>query len=143
MSAQFFGFNAPFLGGKENVFSRQVDDRLIKNDLLQLLLTSPGERVMRPNFGTNIRRFLFEQLTKNDISNLSRNIEEQIKKHESRVEVTKVVIDVDADNNLINVKIFGFFRFDKFANLVTPQEDADLLVELKLPTKKSNEVGTI
>ena len=33
----------------------------IIQDLKMLLLTSPGERIMDPNFGVGMRRFLFEQ----------------------------------------------------------------------------------
>jgi hypothetical protein len=51
----WFGFNPPFIGGQQKVMSRQEDLRLIKNDLLQLLLTVPGERVHRPTFGSPIR----------------------------------------------------------------------------------------
>ena len=32
----------------------------IKADLLQLLLTNPGERVMLPEFGTPLRKLIFE-----------------------------------------------------------------------------------
>ena len=32
----------------------------IKADLLQLLLTNPGERVMLPKFGTPLRKLIFE-----------------------------------------------------------------------------------
>ena len=53
--ATYFGQNPPFVGGAEKVLSRQEDIRLIKNDILQLIMTSPGERVHRPNFGTAVR----------------------------------------------------------------------------------------
>lgn len=41
-----------------------------KQNLKNLILTSPGERIMIPNFGVGIRRKLFEQnsrIVKNDI----------------------------------------------------------------------------
>ena len=33
----------------------------VKQNIKNLLLTSPGERVMNPDFGVGLRRFLFEQ----------------------------------------------------------------------------------
>ena len=34
---------------------------LVKQNFKNLLLTSPGERIMEPNFGVGLRTFLFEQ----------------------------------------------------------------------------------
>ena len=34
--------------------------KTIKQNFKMLILTSPGERVMEPEFGVGIRRFLFE-----------------------------------------------------------------------------------
>ena len=37
------------------------EEATIKGDLLQLILTNPGERVMLPQYGTPLRKYLFEQ----------------------------------------------------------------------------------
>ena len=37
------------------------DATVIKADLMQLILTNPGERVMLPAFGTPLRELLFDQ----------------------------------------------------------------------------------
>lgn len=103
--ATFFGFNPPFLGGPQNVLSRQEDDRLIKNDILQLLLTVPGERVMRPDFGVQLRSFVFEQSTASDINSLQGDIERAIAEFEPRVLVEGVQIERDDDRNGLNVKV--------------------------------------
>jgi phage baseplate assembly protein W len=135
--ARWFGINAPFLGGAQNILSRQVDERLIKNDLTQLLLTAPGERVMRPTFGTRIREFLFENVITQDLEDLRQNITNQIESFEKRVTVTDVFVESDPDNNLLTIKVFGYLNVDRFQQLVGPQP-ADLLVELELPTAKVN-----
>ena len=44
---------------------------VVKQNLKMLILTNPGERVMDPNFGVGIQKFLF--------SNFSENIEPEIK----------------------------------------------------------------
>jgi phage baseplate assembly protein W len=133
---KYFGYNAPFLGGNERVLSQQVDDRLIRNDLLQLLLTAPGERVMRPDFGSPIRTYVFEQIDEVGISQLREGIKEAIAKFESRVNVTDVIIETSPDNNLLNIKVYGFFKTDRFGQLRGSTEQADLLVELKIATRK-------
>lgn len=135
---QYFGFNAPFLlseaGVVSSVLPRQVDERLIRNDLLQLLLTNPGERVMRPTFGSGIRAFLFEQLDQSGLADLKQNIIETITEFERRVTVTDVSFTSDA--NVLGIKVFGSFNFDRFAG-VGQDADIDLLVELNIPTRST------
>ena len=46
----------------------------IKSNLVNLLLTDTGERIMNPNFGTNLKRFLFEGITDSSLDLLKNNI---------------------------------------------------------------------
>jgi phage baseplate assembly protein W len=43
-------------------FSPAYGTTLIRNNLRQLLLCEKGERIMRPNYGVSIRKFIFEPL---------------------------------------------------------------------------------
>jgi uncharacterized protein len=55
-----FGLGFPFgIEGAGRVF-RQGGDSLLKGRVLQLLLTSPGERVNVPEFGTRLRDLVFD-----------------------------------------------------------------------------------
>ncbi len=132
--ATWFGINAPFVGGNENILSRQYDEKLIRNDLLQLLLTSPGERVMRPDFGSPIRRFLFEQITQNAIGQLQAGIRLAISTYEQRVVVSDVQIISQPERNLIQIRVFGSFNLNRFNTAISG--NADLLVEFGVPTNK-------
>jgi phage baseplate assembly protein W len=136
--AKYYGYNAPFMGGNQMVLSQQVDDRLIRNDLLQLLLTAPGERMMRPTFGTPIRRFVFESMTDSNINQLRSDIIAAIKQFEPRVIVSDVKMETTDDNNLLSIKVYGTFNLDPFVG--APVTTPNLLVELNIPTKTSNPV---
>jgi phage baseplate assembly protein W len=140
MAALWYGMNAPFIGGNERVLSRQVDEKLIRNDLLQLLLTAPGERVMRLDFGAGLRNFLFQPITQDQIDTLRDNIVRAIETYERRVVVTDVQITTTPDNNLVTVKIYGYFNFNRINNSISPSAAAELLVELGEPTSKSKNV---
>lgn len=112
MKAVYFGFNPPFLTDSGIVMPLQTDERLIKNDLLQLLLTVPGERAFRPTFGSPVRPTLFEQIDQFTINQLQNGILETISANEPRVNVRDIRIDTDADNNLIRVKLFASLTID-------------------------------
>lgn len=122
--ALYFGFNPPFLTDS-TILPLQSDERLIKNDLLQLLLTVPGERIFRPNFGTDIRSSLFEPSDDNTYSDIKQSIVTAIANFEPRVKLTKVEVAPAADENIIVVQIFASLTLDP---------NRILTVELKLPT---------
>ena len=55
------GVTFPFDGSA--VFnSSYTTKEQVKSNLINLLLTSPGERLMNPEFGIGIRQYLFEQV---------------------------------------------------------------------------------
>ena len=109
MAKQYYGYNPPFFGGQQNVLSRQAGDRLIKNDLLQLLLTIKGERVMRPNWGTDIKTSLFEAADSVLITALEDDIREVIRTYETRIEPTNINISATEDENILQIKIQGYY----------------------------------
>ncbi len=49
-----------------------------KQNLKMLVLTSPGERIMAPEFGVGLYRFLFEPIGDDTFSNISQRIKEQV-----------------------------------------------------------------
>ena len=107
----FFGFNFPFLTDTI-VLPPQSDIRLIKNDLLQLLLTSPGERVMRPRFGTIIPRLPFEQGDKATVAAIQSSIRSAISRFEPRIKVTDVIVQTGVDDTIFTITVFGSLTRD-------------------------------
>jgi phage baseplate assembly protein W len=101
--AKFFGFNPPFISG--GILQRQEDVRLIQNDILQLLLTVPGQRVMRPSFGTVIKTQLFDPHDEFAVDDLKRSIALAVSAHEPRVSVNDVSVIDESDNNRIQIII--------------------------------------
>lgn len=108
----YFGYGLPFISNA-GILPLQADERLIKNDLLSLLLTSPGQRVMKPTFGTRINLFQFEQMTPGDLSNLRSNIINAIRNYEPRVELIDVRVEESAVANTVNIKIVGVTTLNK------------------------------
>ncbi len=103
--ARFYGFNPPFIGGVQNIMSRQVDERLIKNDILQLIMTLPGERVHRPNFGTGLRAIVFDTVNESELQALSSDIKLAIETYDDRVKVDNVTAVSDDEGQSVKVRV--------------------------------------
>jgi len=73
-------------------WSKQFDRDLIYAGFKQLLLTQKGERVMFPNFGTNLRRYLFEPVTQSLKDSIDAEIREAARLYEPRVVIRDVSI---------------------------------------------------
>jgi hypothetical protein len=108
--ASVYGYNPPFYDGKYSILPRQEDERLIKNDILQLLLTVPGERYYKPAFGVGIRNYLFEPLDNVLLNRLRLSIIDQISKNEPRVINVRVTLTPDEARNGLNIQIFSNMR---------------------------------
>ena len=78
----WFGYSPAFVGGQCNIMSPSADEQLIKNDLLCLLLTLPGERIYRPTYGCPLRAYNFETSDPADIEGLKVAISNAIRRWE-------------------------------------------------------------
>jgi len=83
--------------------SKGVDS--VKMAIRNLILTNKYEKLRNPNFGGNIRQFLFEPLTPAVITNIRTQIEYLISNYEPRVRLIDTKITLDEENNAINIRI--------------------------------------
>jgi phage baseplate assembly protein W len=86
--ARTYGLRFPFGNLEDGLFLKKSSDiELIKSNLRQLLLTTRGERVMLPSFGTNLRNYLMEPLDQALLSQIRREISESIYKYAPNVDL--------------------------------------------------------
>ena len=79
---------------------------MIKQNLKMLILTNPGERVMVPNFGVGIRRYLFEVVSDEVYAEIDSKIKQQVSLYLPYLKITRVQFARDPNNeNRINLKI--------------------------------------
>ena len=98
------GVSLPFNG--PGVFNSTYTTKdKIKSNLINLLLTNEGERVMNPNFGTALRRFLFEGITDNNIESLRNSLLNSITTYIPGITVTDISVIPDNDHNLVNLNV--------------------------------------
>ena len=77
----------------------------IKQNFKNLILTSPGERVMIADFGVGIRNFLFENNSSNLQNDISLKISEQVSTFMPFVKINNVEF-IDQKEQLIGIRIF-------------------------------------
>ncbi len=71
-----------------------------------VLLTAPGERVMRPKFGCRIWDLLFEPITPNLLGLIAEAVREAVGQWEPRVEVEQVTPIADGnDDGLVRIHV--------------------------------------
>jgi len=66
---------------------------LIRQNFRMLLLTVPGERIMNPDFGVGLKRYLFEQDTDSLKAEISGRINSQVSKYMDYIDVLNINID--------------------------------------------------
>lgn len=90
---KIYGFGYPIPSSpKKGYFAKQSGITLVRNNLRQLLLTNKGERVMLPDYGTNLYYFLFEPLDKFTVQNIRDDILGAISKYAPGVTVTRLLV---------------------------------------------------
>ena len=81
-----------------------------RQNFKNLLLTSPGERVMNPDFGVGLRQFLFEPRV-NIIPKIKQRIYSKIEKYLPFIEIKAMIFDAGSpqgmleDSNVLSIRI--------------------------------------
>ena len=88
----FKGIPYPITKTPRGFFYIQGGVDQIKSDMLVLLLTNPKERVMLPDFGTPLRKLLFEQNDVSIIAKAKQMIAKSLKMWEPRVAIENIYI---------------------------------------------------
>lgn len=93
----------------------------IVQSLIILLGTTPGERPMRPDYGCDLHRYLFEELDDSLCRYLRNLIQIAINRYEPRIELNSVEYRADTAIGLIEFDIVYTVRTtSKVGNIVYP-----------------------
>ena len=82
---------------------------VVKQNLKMLILTDKGERIMLPNFGVGLRRFLFENMDQTVKLQIQSEIKVQVSKYMPFVEIRKVDVLEDPENLNKLIVAISFF----------------------------------
>jgi phage baseplate assembly protein W len=91
----------------------------IRQSIMIILETAPGERVMRPNFGCGVHELVFTALDSTTMQLIRSNVEESLRRCEARIDVLEVTVDETATT------------------------EGKLLVQIEYRVRKTNQVGNL
>lgn len=110
MASSFYsGISFPFRRSSTSLPARAVDNELIRQSLVQIVSTTKGERVMRPDFGTNIINYIFDNNDDLLVELIRSDLFSAIGRYEPRVILTDVQVvrsDETVDVTLLYVVTF-------------------------------------
>lgn len=94
------GVDLPF--SNRTAFSTTYTNReAIRNNLINWFLTNQGERPLNPEFGGNLRRFLFEQISNQTLDFIEDEIQSNLQLYFSNIIVESLDILSQPDSNAI------------------------------------------
>ena len=116
------GFSFPLSGNA--VFNSTFTTRdVIRTNLINWLLTNKGERIMKPEFGANLRELIFQGIDDITSNALESRIRDNIAIEFPDVIIESIAFNNDPDRNVIN--------FILTYNIKNTQESDELNIELQ------------
>jgi len=98
------GVSIPFNGGGVFKSTFSTKDQ-IKSNLINLLLTYKGERVLNPQFGADLPRLLFEPINNDTLIKIENQIVTSVSTYIPEITITNIEITPDTDKNTIYVNV--------------------------------------
>tara|TARA_Y100000310_G_C20143173_1_gene561204 strand:+ start:6 stop:419 length:414 start_codon:yes stop_codon:yes gene_type:complete len=103
-------------------------EELTQQNLKMLVLTNPGERMMDPEFGVGLRKFLFEHNSATTHGEIRGRISEQVGAYLPFIKILnidfKVAKEIEYSGNVLNVRI------DYFITPLQVRSMIDVMLEL-------------
>ena len=81
------------------------DENAVLNSITNAFLTAPGEKILSPEFGLDLRRYLFEPISDFSSFAIKDDIQNRLPLMEPRVEIEGVSVIPDPDNNEYRINL--------------------------------------
>jgi len=124
MAKPFLGVGTAFppqLDPATQGFVRAEYEESVRQSILLILGTAPGERLMRPEFGCGIHDLVFANLSFGTLGRVQQAVDEALLRLEPRIDVTSIEARPGGDGNVLLIHIQYQVRATNNAfNLVYP-----------------------
>ena len=97
--------NEAFQKPEINDFKLDYDIDAVRNSLYNLFTTTPGQKILNPDFGLDIRKYLFLPATVDVARDMREDIFRQIRIYEPRIDLKEVKITIFEDVNEFDIAV--------------------------------------
>ena len=105
-SVPALGILLPITLGNTGYFNQGFDIlSQVKSNLINLILTKKGERIMQPDFGCDVHRLVFEQLTDDTLGEIKAAIQQSIKLWMPYLTINNVDVNQEDDLNIVTAAV--------------------------------------
>ena len=99
------GVALPF-NGSACFRSTYTTSEAVKANLIDYFLTNQGERPLNPNYGANLRQFIFEQISQGNLDDVKEYVQTKLSQNFPTVQIQELNVLSQPDYNIITVEIF-------------------------------------
>ena len=115
------GWNFPILPAQDRLLKYEDGPEKVRQSILLILETEPGERLMRPAFGCGLRRYLMKPNSVATRALIKHDVERGLALSEPRIKLREVRVEPDDDPALVLIHIsYTHVRDGRPDNLVYP-----------------------
>ena len=98
------GVDLPF--SEPGVFTSNFQTRdAVKNNLINYLLTNPGERIQNPTFGAGLRKYIFTQIESGNFEFIKDDLQNKINNNFNNIQIDDILVFENENENTINIQI--------------------------------------
>jgi phage baseplate assembly protein W len=107
MAKKFININYPFKVSPEGFFLDLTTTTIdaVKADLQHLLLTDKGERFYMPDFGTGLKKFLFDPGDQKNLEDIENELKVTVNKYLPGLSITGLQLFSDDDQKAVVLRV--------------------------------------
>ncbi len=118
MAQKYIGITLPITNGNTGMFAQSVSLlQQVKSNFKNLILTKKGERLMQPEFGTNLHRILFENITENTLDDARLTVVDATERWMPFLEVMEFETKNPVNGNPHRIDLSVTYRFRNNPNV--------------------------
>jgi len=118
MAQKYIGITLPITNGNTGMFAQSTStSQQVRSNYKNLILTKKGERLMQPDFGTDLYRILFDKITEDTLENARLTVVQATERWMPFLELINFELKNPVNGNPHRIDISVTYRFRNNPNV--------------------------